>query len=431
MLTHLVPLRSIDADDEDYRDLMPIAAAIGDARVVGLGEARHGDGHAYKAKVRLTKFLHAVMGFDVLAWESGLFACRDMDAALRAAGPPAPPECGIYSMWRLAEEVQPLFDLARTSAENGRRLEMAGFDCRLSDGRSDRLVAALFGFVDAVDPGLVDPAVRARVGDLIERVDRFEPPYDPTPDERMVARAAVQTLVEALLASRRRFVETHGAHEPAFWHEVLQGLLDLESCRGLDPMVDGRPVPVGRSIASTNVRDASMARLARWLVDERYAGRKVVLWAASFHLCAHHAELGFGPDVPGLLTGWPPEVQFDADLQDARYQYPMGEHLRRQLGDAYYTIGCTAHSGMRGTWFETPEPIEPALPGSVEAILHDAGVDHGFIDLRGLPPGHPLRAPVRARPLGHGQQVAVWPRHLDALCFVDRGFPATRARQPA
>lgn len=365
MLTHLVPLRSIDADDEDYRDLMPIAAAIGDARVVGLGEARHGDGHAYKAKVRLTKFLHAVMGFDVLAWESGLFACRDMDAALRAAGPPAPPECGIYSMWRLAEEVQPLFDLARTSAENGRRLEMAGFDCRLSDGRSDRLVAALFGFVDAVDPGLVDPAVRARVGDLIERVDRFEPPYDPTPDERMVARAAVQTLVEALLASRRRFVETHGAHEPAFWHEVLQGLLDLESCRGLDPMVDGRPVPVGRSIASTNVRDASMARLARWLVD------------------------------------------------------------------AYYTIGCTAHSGMRGTWFETPEPIEPALPGSVEAILHDAGVDHGFIDLRGLPPGHPLRAPVRARPLGHGQQVAVWPRHLDALCFVDRGFPATRARQPA
>lgn len=244
MLTHLIPIRSIDADDEDYRDLMPIADAIGGARVVGLGEARHGDGHAYKAKVRLTKFLHAVMGFDVLAWESGLFACRDMDAALREGDPSVPPDRGIYSMWRLAEEVQPLFDLGRLPSEGGRRLEMAGFDCRLSDGRSDRLTAALFGFIDAVDATLVDAAVRSRVVDLIERVDRFEPPYDPPPDERMVARAAVQTLVEALLASQRRFVETHGEREVAFWHEVLQGLLDLESCRGLDPVVDDRPIPV-------------------------------------------------------------------------------------------------------------------------------------------------------------------------------------------
>ncbi len=54
------------AADDDFSDLAPLAAAIGDARIVQLGETTHGDGAAFLAKVRLVKFLHQHHGFDVL-----------------------------------------------------------------------------------------------------------------------------------------------------------------------------------------------------------------------------------------------------------------------------------------------------------------------------------------------------------------------------
>ncbi|MGH9894114.1 MAG: erythromycin esterase family protein, partial [bacterium] len=66
-------VRSIDPADEDFKDLEPLIKAIGSARVVQLGEPSHGAGSSFAAKARLIKFLHRRMGFDVVAWESGLY----------------------------------------------------------------------------------------------------------------------------------------------------------------------------------------------------------------------------------------------------------------------------------------------------------------------------------------------------------------------
>src|SRR4051794_33215908 len=74
----VVTVDSISIDEADFRDLSPLARAIGDARVVMLGEAGHGDGATFRAKARLVRFLHEQLGFDVLAWESGTWQCDQM-----------------------------------------------------------------------------------------------------------------------------------------------------------------------------------------------------------------------------------------------------------------------------------------------------------------------------------------------------------------
>jgi hypothetical protein len=81
---HAITLHSIDPADEDFADLEPLRWAIGDARIVQLGEQSHQDGATFHAKARLIKFLHQKMGFDVLAVESGLYDCRKASTAMLA-----------------------------------------------------------------------------------------------------------------------------------------------------------------------------------------------------------------------------------------------------------------------------------------------------------------------------------------------------------
>jgi erythromycin esterase-like protein len=96
----VVPLRSLSAGDDDFSDLEPLAEAIGAARIVQLGEQSHGAGASFEARVRLIKFLHQRMGFDVVIWESGLYEMRDVDAALRAgADVSVAAEQGIFPVW--------------------------------------------------------------------------------------------------------------------------------------------------------------------------------------------------------------------------------------------------------------------------------------------------------------------------------------------
>src|SRR5262249_30230837 len=109
---HVVALRSIDPTDEDFADLEPIRKAIGEARIVFLSEQSHGDGATFHARTRLIKFLHQKCGFDVLAFESGLYDCRKAWELLRG-GKMAPREAvsqGVFGIWTGSEQVQPLIE---------------------------------------------------------------------------------------------------------------------------------------------------------------------------------------------------------------------------------------------------------------------------------------------------------------------------------
>lgn len=64
-----INVKSIDPANEGFSDLMPLKEKVGNSRLVVLGEDSHGDGETWKAKIRLVKFLHEQMGFDVIAWE--------------------------------------------------------------------------------------------------------------------------------------------------------------------------------------------------------------------------------------------------------------------------------------------------------------------------------------------------------------------------
>src|SRR5689334_22673852 len=68
-----IQITSINPDSFFNSDLEYIGKAIGNSKIVMLGEQDHGDAPTFLAKTRIVKYLHEKKGFNVLAFESDFF----------------------------------------------------------------------------------------------------------------------------------------------------------------------------------------------------------------------------------------------------------------------------------------------------------------------------------------------------------------------
>ncbi|MGW6508320.1 erythromycin esterase family protein [Streptomyces niveus] len=133
--------------------------------------------------------------------------------------------------------------------------------------------------------------------------------------------------------------------------------------------------------ADTSARDAYMARSVLWHLERLDPGTRIVL-------AAHNAHIQTTP------------ISFDGHLTGL----PMGQQLRRALGDDYFALGLTSIAGHTADMHRdetapfgftlVDTALEPPEPGSVEAAFADAALGLGIADLRTArteTPDHPDR----------------------------------------
>ncbi|MGH8174788.1 MAG: erythromycin esterase family protein [Steroidobacter sp.] len=465
-MQHAVVVRSIDAADEDFTDLEPLMDAIGSAQVVQLGEPSHGAGGSFAAKVRLIKFLHQRMGFDLLAWESGMHGLRVAQAGLRAEDDEVTAaQRGIFTIWSNTEELKPLFEYVKAAQSSTRPLEMAGFDLQFTARQAvERFSADLRTFVSRVR----DHAVRSRSQELAEQAlaayqriccarrearsrkqaelaaagmtgkaleealaawdNNDGPRLQPTPEHLDALNNATDGLLRSIAAHRSLFEQVHGPREASFMEHAIENMRSDGASQA--DVVQG----AGGSVAATfrnmsmsfNRRDAQNARNLRWLIEKGYPGRKMIVWAHNVHIINAYFEAGFR------------DIHLEPQPGGMK---PTGVYVAEWFGDKVYTIGVTTYAGLDGWATSTVSTQLPSVaPDSLEARLHALGKPYLFVDFRALDatPDHPLRSPhamrilvpapgSSTRPPGQGNYtITDISRAFDALFYIDQMTPATR-----
>lgn len=402
---HAVAVRSTAPADEDFSDLEPLLATIGNARVVALGEGTHGDGATFLAKARLVRFLHQKMGFDVLAWEAGFFDVPLMDAALRSDVPlEEAGKRGLYRMWRTSQEVRPVLSYVRATQETVRPIESVGFDCRVTTeaSRSDLFPASIFEFFDRLDPALISKPERADLTAM--SVGLVPADYYNKPGERRYNRDLPRRLIAVIDQRRGELLVRASPREIDRVRQSLVSLLNMD--RAL-----GGQAGTGRS-EDGYTRDTAMAENLLWLLDGPLKGRKVIVWAHNYHVLRDVQFHSFGEMM---------------DKQGKPSAGPMGRHLAKVLGRDLYVIGFLAHHGRYGEPGEAPTEIPAAAPDSLEGLLHATAKPRLLLDLRGLPGDHWLRKPLTNSLYFYEPQPTDLPRLYDAVFFLDEMTPSTMA----
>ena len=344
------PVTHIQSVENDaFADLQFLKTVLGHRRIVQLGESGHGVAEFNHAKVRLIKFLHQQMGFDVIAFESGLFECYHADT-LAATNPALTTmrNC-IFGVWHTSE-VLPLFEYIKSTRHTERPLTLAGFDTQVSSSSVAAARPAFFHDVMAV----IDPAraVSARTADagFISDYLRFDRSFAKTNE---AALTQFYGGLELFFQEHRARLSPHfGANRsPAIAERAAWSMLRfMEQLRAAFDRPNDSSEHGGGGI-----RDWGMANNLAFLANDLYAGRKIMVWAHNFH------------------------IRHDNAATTSR-QPTMGQYLRDAFRHELYTIGLymdrgTAAQNNRAVYSISPGPVD-----SMEWVMANSGSPNLFMD---------------------------------------------------
>jgi erythromycin esterase len=369
-----VPLATADPTG-DVADLRPLAATIGDARVVALGEATHGTREFFQLKHRMLDYLVAEKGFTVFAFEAGFPEGRDIDDyVIDGDGDAARAVAGLgYWPWS-TEEVVDLVEWMRawnSDPSHTRKVHFVGIDMQVPD-RAVRDVLAWLAHVDPPQATHFSTALRLATS----RFDYFT----LNPSQLATLQADAQALLQ-LLDDRRAAYEARTS--PAAW--TLHRQLARVAFQAISlTLIDY----TGEEAESLNFRDAAMADNTQWILEQGGPDTKIVLWAHNQHVSKGHFYSGFVNLGTHLAARLGPDLRVFGFAFDAGQFQAIGSDFRLRVFDvasggpttldgtlaaaatplAVLPLGGLPASGPVADWFASRPTTRDITAGYLDAI---------------------------------------------------------------
>ena len=350
-------IRSLGATD--FSDLRFFEPLLKNKRIVQLGESGHGVAEFSMAKVRLIKYLHEELGYDVMAFESSTFECERAQKNMSMLTSLELMRACIFGVWH-ASEALPLFEYIKATQSTSRPLILAGFDEQTSSGTASARPGVFRSAIASVDSAYARSVYTTDSAFLANR----SPAYSAANRDRLVA---FYDSLATFLAKNRRAIEAAHRDDPNIAVITRQAAISMTYF--VRQLASSANTTAGASYAGTEVRDLGMANNLDFLLNDLYPGKKVIVWAHNFHI--QHRE-NTRP-VTQASTG------NSADTAN-RSPRTMGTWVVERHRKELYTIGLFMYRGSAAMNDRRPYQIKQSASGSLESIMHRAPWRYSFVD---------------------------------------------------
>jgi erythromycin esterase len=387
----MVQIKDISPYNEDYSELQTIGDAIGEAKIVMLGEQDHGDAPTFLAKSKIIKYLHEEKGFNVLAFESDFFALNagwdslnKTDTAIQTFI-----RLNIFPLWTACDACQQLlFDYLPATHSSENPLQLSGFDSQIflwySYDSLRILLDSVFRLYEL--PITKTPEYTGIVLPLIDSTAAWLSPYVDSNQYN----TAHQFFTQIKLELMEKVVEND------FWLLVMDNLIaaNLEfECIGID---DSKGYVI---------RDAQMARNIAWLSRVKYPNEKIIIWAHNFHISKQvddsNEEFYGGTSMGGFMS------------QDTA------------LIAQTYVMGFTSYEGstarIQGRMKSVAEPKRNSFESWVNENYY-----YGFLDFTPYSGNHQQEFRMKGELHRHSKEA--WMTKYDGYFYIRTMYPCINVR---
>ncbi|WP_339280440.1 erythromycin esterase family protein [Lysinibacillus sp. FSL P2-0066] len=336
-----------------FDDLEMLKPLLHDKRIVFLGESSHGVAQFNLAKTRLIQFLHQDMGYNVLAFESGMGNVMNAQGQIDKQAALQTMKDAIFGVW-WTKETLPLFDYAKSTQATEQPLVLTGFDIQQQgaftngDWLQNPKLAQQF---NEVEKQLAEwssgkdlkgyQKVKATIIDVYKQVKSEIQIKEKELQAAYPKEPHIVKLMDRTLADRIRLADE-------YIELTIQSNIDFEQNN------------IESFLQTMEWRDQAMMENLLWLAEEVYPTEKFIVWAHNDHIRKAQSDV-MGSPYPVKL---------------------MGERLPDIYKKYSYVLGLYMTSGETSNNMGEPMPVLPPVKGSIEDILSSTNKPYTFIDLR-------------------------------------------------
>jgi erythromycin esterase len=349
LTSKLTDLGEVTNNNEDFSTFEPLKQILENVDIVMLGEQSHGEATTYETKIKLIKFLHQEMGFDILAFESGFYDCKKAwDEIKRGEDVRNSLGKSIFSLWSSVNEFKPLVNYISQQESTKTPLIISGFDSQWTGKLSEEnYIKDLKKYLLQINSPIVKTDALEYLEKHLAKLASYEFSKNYKKEDTHKAIANLESIITYLNTLDKN-------DDSKFW---IQSLISTKK-------------NISDVNLKTDFRDQQMAENLIWL-KEQNPGKKIICWGATSHFIYNSSEVRMKSPIVKLIAG-----------NYYQKHQMMGDYLKTKYNDSIYVIGFTAHEGHYG--LTSKNKIKLPKKNSVEYTIGQSSFTNCLLPLKDI-----------------------------------------------